>query len=562
MAMTPADAIKNIKNAREPIGFGFGVGDKPASHVLIVDKTKHGDALAALAKKEPGVKASCGGTVVWSGSKAVFASERPVPNLDNMIDQWVKAGKVSLSYDVLAGKAEIEKAEKAEAAKAEKDKGPEKPKQDKKSPFSKEQVVRRLKQAKTKDMHFAFGLSPDPKSKPHALILHPIKTGDKLFRLAKKANGAVRKCWGMVTLEGALAIFTCEEKPIPGLKRSIKALFKGWKLPFRVQIMGPEGEDLDPNERDEEMTGEELAALAAFENAPEEPDDEDDDLEDVPEEEEPETETAEPVDPRAIEALRAELARLLPRLQNIAKGAPIYTAPVRDTYQNCTHALDAGDLQSAQSLFAELGVIAEEGDALLAALATAHQTLEALLPQLKPIVANDKERGPEVRENYAACDKALKAGELDEGQRLLALLQGVVGGSSAGGSIIDRWRAAREAWNGALELTDQQISALQAELKKTDDEDLHAIAEFGLNAITGNFKVRLMAAMMELDRADDAGFKRAAPKALGLVQGFQKHIGSDPRVEAVDENPFGVRMTLRQTLGGALSGMENVLQAA
>jgi hypothetical protein len=110
---------------------------------------------------------------------------------------------------------------------------------------------------------------------------------------------------------------------------------------------------------------------------------------------------------------------------------------------------------------------------------------------------------------------------------------------------------ASSAWRAAVETVDAQIAALQAALRQTDDDELHEIAEFGLNAVTGNHKVRLMAALIGAERGNEAD--RA--KLAGIIGPFRAHLDSDDRVEACDENPFGVAMSVRATLIPALDAL-------
>ena len=116
-------------------------------------------------------------------------------------------------------------------------------------------------------------------------------------------------------------------------------------------------------------------------------------------------------------------------------------------------------------------------------------------------------------------------------------------GAAAGGSI----KAAAAAWRAASDAIDQQIAHLQAALRSRDDDELHEIAEFGLNGITGNHKVRLMAALV----GAEAGDARAMATLRRIVLAFRQHIETDERVGACDENPFGVKVRIRDTLAPA-----------
>jgi len=116
--------------------------------------------------------------------------------------------------------------------------------------------------------------------------------------------------------------------------------------------------------------------------------------------------------------------------------------------------------------------------------------------------------------------------------------------------------AALAGWEDALEKTNTQIEALQMALRASPDKDLHDIAEFGLNAITANHRVKLQVALTELrNGAPSAG------AALKLVTSLLGHIDTDVRVAACDANPFGVRMNLHATLAPALSQLAAALKA-
>lgn len=131
--------------------------------------------------------------------------------------------------------------------------------------------------------------------------------------------------------------------------------------------------------------------------------------------------------------------------------------------------------------------------------------------------------------------------------RVLGVTFADVGGSGAPPSIAE----AAAAWRAAVEVVDAQITALQSALRGTDDEELHEIAEFGLNAVTGNHRVRLVAALMGAER----GSERDRAKLAGLIAPFRTHLENDERVDACDENPFGVTVSLRATLISALDGL-------
>jgi hypothetical protein len=116
------------------------------------------------------------------------------------------------------------------------------------------------------------------------------------------------------------------------------------------------------------------------------------------------------------------------------------------------------------------------------------------------------------------------------------------------------------AWRDALARADQQAAALQNVLRQTGDPDLQDIAEFGLNAMTANHRIKIQAALMEIERG------QAPPpvvrKALDLTGSLRAHIAADARFAACDSNPFGVAISFRETLLPPLDALQNALKAA
>lgn len=124
-----------------------------------------------------------------------------------------------------------------------------------------------------------------------------------------------------------------------------------------------------------------------------------------------------------------------------------------------------------------------------------------------------------------------------------------------------QWRIACQAWRAASATVDAQIGALQKALRASDDPELVEIADFGLNAVTGNHKARLTALLFELGEASPVAVRKNGPKALALLGEFRGHIETDPRVAACDTNPMSVPVSIRATLGPALAGLQAALAA-
>lgn len=126
--------------------------------------------------------------------------------------------------------------------------------------------------------------------------------------------------------------------------------------------------------------------------------------------------------------------------------------------------------------------------------------------------------------------------------------------AEAGGAGSVDLGTALAAFETATETVGKQISALQQALRASGDEELEEVAEFGLNGITGNFRVRLMAAMQGA-RSGDA---RALAQLPRLAAAFRAYLDTDERVAVCDDNPFGVPVGIRAALAPVLAQLEKV----
>ena len=193
------------------------------------------------------------------------------------------------------------------------------------------------------------------------------------------------------------------------------------------------------------------------------------------------------------------------------------------------------------------------------------RAIDAKLPQ-----ANDLKQRAMVAAEMAAKKDFTQANRLlDELQKMLKNLPVASTTPSTGPSpaaISDefrkKWAGARQAWQAVSDTLDAQLANLQSALKKSNDEDFREIAEFGLNGVTGNFKVPLMAALKEMDNVHADTLPKTSARTRAIIAGFRKHLTSSAKIEACDDNPFGVKMSIRQTIGGGLDKLEEALPAA
>jgi hypothetical protein len=129
----------------------------------------------------------------------------------------------------------------------------------------------------------------------------------------------------------------------------------------------------------------------------------------------------------------------------------------------------------------------------------------------------------------------------------------------SGVSAIQRALALFEAAQGEV---DGQIGRLQQKLAGSTDPELRRIAEFGLNAVTGNTRVRLQGTLMELRARLPEIDPKLTSNASRLAKQMVAHLTQDVKVRACDRNPFDVRVSIVATLGGAARQLQQALQQA
>lgn len=111
-------------------------------------------------------------------------------------------------------------------------------------------------------------------------------------------------------------------------------------------------------------------------------------------------------------------------------------------------------------------------------------------------------------------------------------------------------------WMDAKESTDQGISQLQRALMNTNDPDLMQIAEYGLNGATDRQMTKLVVALREVD--GEATPQARATLASAVVS-FREFLDGSPITQLIEDNPFGIAIPIRQTLGSALDQIEQRL---
>jgi hypothetical protein len=136
-------------------------------------------------------------------------------------------------------------------------------------------------------------------------------------------------------------------------------------------------------------------------------------------------------------------------------------------------------------------------------------------------------------------------------------------GAQATGIVDDvafkrRFATAVKLWRDASESVDGQLNELRRVLLATDDKELHRIAEFGLNGITGTRKVALQKALLAVGGGSGSALVTLGREAAERADEYRAFITSDPRVKACDAYPK-ITVPIGATLGGALGELSRSL---
>lgn len=335
-ALDPVRVERLLKAAKsEPLPFAFARDPKAETGILAADKTKTGKALLEICRKESGAKKGAYGTVSIDGVNATFVCERnELTQLSKALLGWLKAQKISLKVSVAAEdeageeaeetaveeepentSATIEKSERGAGTTPVEEKNTEDDSEDEAEEeevpegkiFDPEIVVPLIRRARKRPRPFAFGIGPD-------IDLLAAHTKADPMRLARKVReeGAKKGIWGMVSMDGAVAVFTCEKEPFSGARKGLKRWIKQQGLTLKFRLEGPDGEFADPE------------------------DDEDEDR------------------ASALSGLAQKLEALLPALKDRAAADPAQRDIIRKAYADCDSAIKAGNPEQAGSLFSTL----------------------------------------------------------------------------------------------------------------------------------------------------------------------------------------------------------------
>jgi hypothetical protein len=100
-----------------------------------------------------------------------------------------------------------------------------------------------IAKAKREEIFFALGRGKTPAES--VLVLDRRKKPEVLFKILRLENKAIKKgAWGTLVMDGSIAEFT-PVKPLSGLVKDLKAIFKRERISIRVAVVGEDEGDGD-----------------------------------------------------------------------------------------------------------------------------------------------------------------------------------------------------------------------------------------------------------------------------------------------------------------------------
>jgi hypothetical protein len=438
--------------------------------------------------------------------------------------------------------------------------------------FDRDAVQKALMKCKSggNPANFAFGLAGKPEE--CGLMIHLRKPGSALKKQMKSAPGIRKACFGTLTVVGP-DILLRPTRPLKGMVKQLKRrLREEGMVKFNPVLVDEEGNALDeeslPDASEYDDDADAPETLLDDAGTEEDEDEADDASEDAAAQGGPASEPAH--DPAA---LKARLMALGGRIKALGAAAvPQMSADLMAAAKK----LQGGDLPGcAAGLDALEGVIAAAGDAGQAPVQAPAQPematkLKAALAERIAVIRGLPE-GPERAELGAMAKKTLEllnAGDLPATaaafKELVAALQAATasGGPEAApaepAAVVD----VLGIWREAKESVDDGISKLQSALRGYGVPALERIAEFGLNGVTEGNQTALAKALFDFRAATGADRPRFASALAAQVGTYAQFLSSDPVIELVENNPCGVAVPLRATLGGALREIAKACKAA
>jgi hypothetical protein len=116
-------------------------------------------------------------------------------------------------------------------------------------------------------------------------------------------------------------------------------------------------------------------------------------------------------------------------------------------------------------------------------------------------------------------------------------------------------------WIAARDEAGRQLASVQSALRGLDLPLASQIADKGLAGLTRRLQVGLHVALQEFDTAEADRRRAAAQQATAHIARLRKFLATHPALPRLEENPLNLKVTLRKTLGDALTLIQQRIEA-
>jgi hypothetical protein len=418
--------------------------------------------------------------------------------------------------------------------------------------FDADHISSLIQKSKAQRAEYTFGFGLGSKPEDCALIVHLRKPGKALKGEVKGLPGKIGKaCFGTFGVVENEVRF-CPARPVKGMVKQLKKRFRDAGLAkWKPVLVGPDGAEIDEDSLPDDL--------------PE--DDDDSTVADVA-----------PPEPLDLSPLKRRLAALIRAVQAMPPG-DVQTRLVqacRLAAQQIAQEQAEGADKTIAAIEAALerqkpqGEAEAQGEEPPAAppppnaepqvpLAKLQEALTGLVQRIRALADTTAQGmlGGQAREivgfiRDGAVERAIAA------MRTLATDLAAAEKGAAGGTSDTSGATALDTWNSAREEVDRGIEKLQSAIRGMGDPDLDRIAEYGLNGVTEGVQSKLMAALFDFQRAAGPARPAAAQTLRKRAQEARSLIESDEVIALCDDNPFGIPVTIRATLGAALTEIERL----
>lgn len=366
-----------------------------------------------------------------------------------------------------------------------------------------------------------FGLCIGKKPETTILMMHRMKSPDILGRMAKKDGETTKVTFGLASVSGKILTLKCMEEPPGGLVKPTKLFLRAIGAPMKVCIADAEGNLLEEDSEDDDAA-EETSGM--------------------------DDETPNP-DRDRWEKVAPEVAR------RVEAALPDAAEPdkIRKIWDFAQSKAGTGDFGTALAALKPLMP-------LLSATASATETVEAALARMGAALKDLLTANPQMRDNVIALVQTARDPGADARARAkaVAVLQATLDQASTGAPVGDPMMI----WQGAKEIVDHGITALQRALGNATDPNLKRIAEYGLNGATGRNQTAMMVALMGFKSATGSAKADAVQTLLKRAREYRQFLTSNPVIALCEGNPFGVAVTIKAPLLRALDDIEAVASRA